>query len=331
MKEIKKIRISKLKFDDDINQLVPEMTEKEFEDLVANIEMQGQHTPIHINRDNTVLDGRHRIKALKMLEIKDVTAIRENLKKNEALKFVRDTAVERRNLTANQKLNIVLNAKDLIDDIQERAKKRQQKSIEVADEKNSKKNKGFSSAELNPKNINQHGTPVHENKEIAELAGVSKSTVMRAKKVKNENPKAYEEVIKNNGGWDKAYRELESVKNRKASKEKEVADVNTPERSVESPKKETETPKPKQRDRREEINARADALTDEEKNLMEAEGNAVSIISLSDNLLHLLEGITDLELTMNFLNSQNTEDLAKIVKLSKGLNKIIEKGDFKNV
>ena len=37
---------------------------------------------------------------------------------------MRDTAVERRNLTANQKLNIVLSAKDLISDIQERAKKR---------------------------------------------------------------------------------------------------------------------------------------------------------------------------------------------------------------
>ena len=65
MKEIENIEISKLKFDEDINQLVPEMTKKEFDDLVTNIEMQGQHTPIHINWDNTVLDGRHRIKALK--------------------------------------------------------------------------------------------------------------------------------------------------------------------------------------------------------------------------------------------------------------------------
>lgn len=316
MKEIESIQINKLKFDDDINQLVPEMTEEEFTDLVKSIDEEGQRTPIHINKDNTVLDGRHRVRALQELNIKEVSAIKENMEKDEALKFVRDTAVKRRNLSANQRLNVMLNAKDLIDDLQERAKANQGKRNDLT----------FSSAE--PK-VNK--APVHENKKIAEMVGVSPSTVMRAKKVKNENPEAYEEVIKNNGGWDKAYRELESVQSKKAAKEKEVPKVETQEEVEESPTKEFETPKPKKRDRREEINARADALTDEEKKLMEAEGNAVSIISLSDNLLHLLEGISDLELTMNFLNSQNTEDLAKIVKLSKGLNKIIEKGDFKNV
>ena len=108
MKNIEVVDINKLNFDADINQLVPEMTEKEFDDLVTNIEMQGQHTPIHINWDNTILDGRNRVKALKKLNINEVKAIRENFEKDEALKFVRDTAVERRNLTPNQKLNIVL-------------------------------------------------------------------------------------------------------------------------------------------------------------------------------------------------------------------------------
>ena len=51
---------------------------KKFNDLVANIEMQGQHTPIHINWDNTVLDGRHRIKALKELDVSTVKAIRKS-------------------------------------------------------------------------------------------------------------------------------------------------------------------------------------------------------------------------------------------------------------
>lgn len=232
MKNIEVVDINKLKFDADINQLVPEMTEKEFDDLVTNIEMQGQHTPIHINWDNTVLDGRHRVKALKKLNINTVKAIRENLEKDEALKFVRDTAVERRNLTANQRLDIVLNAKDLIGDIQERAKEKQKKSIEYAHKNNP--NHRFSSAEPNLSKTesrkkdrlvikerskpNQSGAPVHENKELAELAGVSKSTVMRAKKVKREDPETYEKVIKENSGWNKAYNELPSVKNKEYQK-----------------------------------------------------------------------------------------------------------------
>lgn len=236
MNNIEVVDINKLKFDADINQLVPEMTEKEFDDLVTNIEMQGQHTPIHINWDNTILDGRNRVKALKKLNINEVKAIRENFEKDEALKFVRDTAVERRNLTPNQKLNIVLSAKDLINDIQERAKEKKKKVMENARKKNPlvKQKSYYGSAEpqqdhetnikketLENKKENtnsQDNTPVHENNEIAKLAGVSKSTVVRAKKVKREDPETYEKVIKENSGWNRAYNELPSVKNKEYQK-----------------------------------------------------------------------------------------------------------------
>ncbi|BFL77928.1 hypothetical protein SKB0068_07000 [Staphylococcus hominis subsp. novobiosepticus] len=228
MNNIEVVDINKLKFDADINQLVPEMTEKEFDDLVTNIEMQGQHTPIHINWDNTILDGRNRVKALKKLNIDEVKAIRENLEKDEALKFVRDTAVERRNLTANQKLNIVLSAKDLIDDIQERAKEKKRKAaLETNKKRKEFVSQRFGPAEpkreeneSNEKKVNNTKTsaPVHENNEIAKLAGVSKSTVVRAKKVKREDPETYEKVIKENSGWNKAYNELPSVKNKEYQK-----------------------------------------------------------------------------------------------------------------
>lgn len=232
MNNIEVVDINKLKFDADINQLVPEMTEKEFDDLVTNIEMQGQHTPIHINWDNTILDGRNRVKALKKLNIDEVKAIRENLEKDEALKFVRDTAVERRNLTANQRLNIVLSAKDLISDIQERAKEKRRKAMSKAHQNNPNNQKSNSFGSAEPKQsekekvlgtdketkVNQFDKPVHENNEIAKLAGVSKSTVKRAKKVKREDPKTYEKVIKENSGWNKAYNELPSVKNKEYQK-----------------------------------------------------------------------------------------------------------------
>lgn len=77
----------------------------------------------------------------------------------------------------------MLNAKDLIDDLQERAKENKRKAMNKAKKSNSKKNKDirFSSAEPQRKINNQYNTPVHENKEIAKLAGVSETTVMRAK------------------------------------------------------------------------------------------------------------------------------------------------------
>lgn len=322
MQEIIKVDISKLKFDNDINSLVPEMTEEEFNDLVKSIDEEGQRTPIHVNKDNTVLDGRHRVRALQELKRNEISAIKENMAKDEALKFVRDTAVKRRNLSANQRLNVMLNAKDLIDDIREQAKERQVSNL--------KQNTPFSSAELNgteSQKNNEQKTPVHENKEIAKLSGVSESTVMRAKKVKNENPEAYEEVIKNNGGWDKAYRELESVKSKKAAKENEVPKVESQEQTEQPPVKERTS----KRDRREEINARAEAVTPVERNMMTSETNAMGIVSLSDNLLHLIEGIEDLDLTLQYLKTQNKEDLEKVIKVSTEITKIIKKGDLQNV
>ena len=59
----------------------PEMTEEEFNDLVESINDEGQRTPIHINKDNTILDGRHRVRAMKDLNIKQVSAIKENMEK----------------------------------------------------------------------------------------------------------------------------------------------------------------------------------------------------------------------------------------------------------
>ena len=327
MKEIENVEIDKLKFDEDINQLVPEMTEEEFSDLVKSIEEEGQRTPIHINKDNTVLDGRHRVRALKELNINEVSAIKEDMQRTEALKFVRDTAVKRRNLSANQKLNIVLNAKDLIGDIQERAKEQKRKAIHQAEQNNSKKNKDirFSSAEPQRKekqihtvdktpNINQYSTPVHENKEIAELAGVSTSTVMRAKKVKREDPEAYEKVIKENAGWDRAYNNLESIKKKKEAKQKEVAKVETPVKEPEAPntknKENSKTEPDKPMDIREKINADTQSVEPEIRKAIKHETSANAFVSALEEIISIHDDeIEDFELFERYLSTLNYKAL----------------------
>ena len=161
MQGIIKIDISELKFDNDINQLVPEMTEEEFTDLVKSIDEEGQRTPIHINKDNSVLDGRHRVRALQELNQTEISAIKEDMTKSEALKFVRDTAVKRRTLNTNQKLNVVLNTKDLIEELQEKSKENRLANL--------KQNKPKSPVEPIGKKVK---TPVKENAELAKLAGI---------------------------------------------------------------------------------------------------------------------------------------------------------------
>ncbi|QKV11110.1 ParB N-terminal domain-containing protein [Staphylococcus saprophyticus] len=305
MQEIIKVDISKLKFDNDINSLVPEMTDEEFNHLVMKIDEEGQRTPIHINKDNTILDGRHRVRALQELGRNEISAIKEDLAKDEALKFVRDTAVNRRNLSKQQILNIVLSTDDLVGDIQARAKENQGKRTDLT----------LESKELEVK-------PQNTNAELGKIAGVSKATVQRAKRVKKENPEAYEKVINGESTWRTEYDKI-----LESNKPKEVPKVETQEQAEQPPVKERTA----KRDRREEINARAEAVTPVERNMMTSETNAMGIVSLSDNLLHLIEGIEDLDLTLQYLKTQNKEDLEKVIKVSTEITKIIKKGDLQNV
>lgn len=305
MQEIIKVDIAKLKFDNDINSLVPEMTDEEFNHLVKKIDEEGQRTPIHINKDNTILDGRHRVRALQELGRNEISAIKEDLAKDEALKFVRDTAVNRRNLSKQQILNIVLSTDDLVGDIQARAKENQGKRTDLT----------LESKELEVK-------PQNTNAELGKIAGVSKATVQRAKRVKKENPEAYEKVINGESTWRTEYDKI-----LESNKPKEVPKVETQEQAEQPPVKERTA----KRDRREEINARAEAVTPVERNMMTSETNAMGIVSLSDNLLHLIEGIEDLDLTLQYLKTQNKEDLEKVIKVSTEITKIIKKGDLQNV
>lgn len=145
-------------------------------------------------------------------------------------------------------------------------------------------------------------------------------TYARAKYIyENADDETIKEVDEGKKSIRKAHDELRSKE-----KVKEVA-------KVETPVKETEAPKAKKRDIREEINADAAAITPEQRNIMTSETNAINIVSMSDNLLHLLEDIQDLDLTLQFLKSQNKSDLETVVKMSKAIEKIIEKGDLKNV
>ncbi|MEB7755332.1 hypothetical protein NGC81_01780 [Staphylococcus xylosus] len=96
------------------------------------------------------------------------------------MKFVRDTAVKRRNLTRNQILDIVLSASDLIEDIGERAKENQLSGL--------KQNKPLAPVDGNGE---KPLTPTKQNREIAKLTDVSERTVDRAKRVKKEAPEKY--------------------------------------------------------------------------------------------------------------------------------------------
>ena len=275
--------------------------------LADDIEDRGLINPPVVTPDYELIAGERRLRALKKLDYKQIEVRVMSVEDYEhQLKIEISENEERKEFTYSERMDYA-------------------QQLERIESKKSKERMAVKKQGKDPGPDLKKGKQTRDI--VAEATGFGSGRTYGRAKYIYEN--ADEEFIKKVDSGEKsirgAYEELRPVK----KKQKEVPDMNAPENLVESPIKEKRTPV--KRDRREEINARADALTEEEKRFMEAESNAVSIVSVSDNLLHLLEGITDLELTMNFLKSQNTEDLAKIVKLYKGLNSIIEKGDLKNV
>jgi len=103
------------------SDLIPEMTKTEFNDHLESIKKSGIQVPIHITKDHKILDGRHRWQAAKTLNIKEIPSITHDFSEEEAIAFVRDTAIERRNLTPEQKLNIILQSDELIKGIYKEA------------------------------------------------------------------------------------------------------------------------------------------------------------------------------------------------------------------
>jgi len=200
LNEMITVKISDLKENKTFSELVPEMTRTEYDDLVSSIRKSGVQQPIHILKDKSILDGRHRVRACKEIGIKEIQALVNEFNENQAIEFVRDTAIQRRNLTSSQKIDIVLRSESLIKTIEEDAKKRI-----GGDKKSEDYLKSSGSREPSDKKG-------RTNEQLAELAGSSKSSVVRQKKIMKESPELYEKVVNEGKPIKQAYDELPSVK-----------------------------------------------------------------------------------------------------------------------
>ena len=283
------IKISELKTNETISNLIPEMTEKEYLDLKTSIDEEGIRHAIDINADNTILDGRHRVRACKSLDIESIKYNRHDLSESEAIKFVRDTAIERRHLTDAQRLNVILNSEDIISELQDKARENSLKNL--------KQNEPTGSEEPVGKSAKKEDT--RTNTELGKLAGVSKSTVVRAKKLKNENPEAYEKVIKGDSSWSTEYNKLPTVKKPEPKKSK------VDNESVKAP------PKPK-RDIREEMIEREANLSEEDRKKAHEGMTTENFKSYLENIRYTLQQMKDLGMNEEIKNSK--EKLTKLLE-----------------
>lgn len=89
------------------DSLIPPLSLQEYDSLRTSIGENGQWIPIIINDKNEILDGHHRYKICKELNIKPSTITRNFSSQTEEIIFVGECNLKRRQLNSIQRIKIV--------------------------------------------------------------------------------------------------------------------------------------------------------------------------------------------------------------------------------
>ena len=285
------IKISELKTDETISNLIPEMTEEEYLSLKTSIEEKGLRHEIDINHDNTILDGRHRVRVFKFMGKNTIPFKRHNLSRSEAIEFVRDTAVERRNLSDAQRRAVVLNSDELVSEIRERARENQGKRNDLT------------SGSIDPQvKTKPDAIPkTNTSKELAKLSKSSEAQVRRHAKLRRENPEGAARHERGESTLWKEYNALPSVKENKEKKQKKEVVDNVPVKVPSKPK----------RDIREEMIEREASLSKEDRKKAHEGMTTENFKSYLENIKYTLQQMKDLGMNEEIKNSK--EKLTKLL------------------
>jgi len=178
-------------------ELIPSMTEEEYQNLKEDIQKNGLITPIVIY-ENKILDGKHRYRVCQELGIEPKF---EEYKGDNPVSYVVSLNLKRRHLTPSQRAAIAL---DILPYLEEEAKKRQLASLKnqnLVVEKIPQREKGRA-----PENA-------------ARLVGVNERYIRSAKKIKDENPNLLNNVRNGEKNIPQAMKELRKQKQKEKEEE----------------------------------------------------------------------------------------------------------------
>ncbi|MBI4489927.1 MAG: DUF5131 family protein [Deltaproteobacteria bacterium] len=156
-----------LLIDEEIRDFNPALKDEEREGLEKLLLAEGCREALVVAdktpgiKDNTILDGHHRYQICNRHDIEFKTAKRSFPSRNEALLWVRDNQLSRRNLTDFHRAELVLKGEAIL---QRMAKERQ-----------------GTRTDLLPKSAKS--SPIDTRKELAKAAGVSGDSIHKVKKV----------------------------------------------------------------------------------------------------------------------------------------------------
>ena len=289
---------------------------KDYGDIISladDINDRGLINPPVVTPDYELIAGERRLKALQRLDYKQIEVRVMAVEDYEhQLKIEISENEERKEFTYSERMDYA-------------------KQLERIEAKKAK------DRQLQGKNLEDHGPQGRKEQTrdvVGKAAGFGSGRQYSRAKYIYEN--ADEETIKEVDEGKKTVRKAhDELRERLKQKEATITELKTDSEltSIKKKKEEKQIEKPKTQsnDIRVQMNEYADSVTDEERKVINCEMSAINIVEKCKNLLYTIDGIEDLDLTLRFLNTQETESLKNVIKVSKALNKIIEKGELQNV
>lgn len=290
----------------DINKVtVGKRIRKDYGDITSladDIEDRGLINPPVVTPDYELIAGERRLKAMKKLDYRQIEVRVMSVEDYEhQLKIEISENEERKAFTYSERMDYA-------------------KQLERIEAKKAKDRK-TSKLKQNKDTVTDQGP--ERKGETRDIVGKASGfgsgrTYARAKYIyENADEETIKEVDEGKKSIRKAHDELRAKEKQNEANKVKVTTKEKPQTTVV--------------DRRERMNAEVEAMSEAETNLALSEAAAANIVNVCSNLLYAVNNIEDLKLTLNFLKSRDAEELSKVVKASKALNKIIEKGDFINV
>jgi ParB-like chromosome segregation protein Spo0J len=160
--------------------LFPQMSDDEYTELVADIREHGLRQPIVVDASGQLLDGRHRSRACRELGIEPDVQLWEG---NDPVALIMALNLKRRNLSPSQLAAVTV---ELLPVLEEEARSRSRAAL--------KQNGSHSDVATSPPRTPKQANAAKSRERAAAITGASGRTTQDAKRIKQLDPEAFEEI-----------------------------------------------------------------------------------------------------------------------------------------
>jgi len=173
----------------------PQMSAKKWREFVAGVAKEGILQPLIVTKGFRVIDGKHRLKAAKELNIEYVRVIIEDIPEDKIPAYITETKLNRDDLKSGQKAALVIRL--FYEEERRKARERQATST------------GGTSPQLIP-NLDEAGDKSTTNEVLAKKAGIGKSSMANLLAVYRNRPDLFERVFNGEISINKAYTQMKA-------------------------------------------------------------------------------------------------------------------------